>query len=117
MYWDAGDCVSSVVLKLPKTDIENTKYWITYTGDVTIYLGNEINTEMQKSKNSDKDNYDLKNETYIVGHRPVQMFGTTEMISIKGKIFDIDGGCALLDKYDNNLILLCLDTMEEEYIN
>lgn len=66
---------------------------------------------------SDKDNYDLKNETYIVGHRPVQMFGTTEMISIKGKIFDIDGGCALLDKYDNNLILLCLDTMEEEYIN
>lgn len=66
---------------------------------------------------SDKNKYDLENEIYVVGHRPVQMFGTTEMVSIKSKIFDIDGGCALLDKYDNNLILLCLDTMEEEYIN
>lgn len=50
MYWDAGDCLSSVTLKLPKTDKNNTKYWITYTGDITVYLGNEINTEMHKSK-------------------------------------------------------------------
>jgi len=49
MYWDAGDCMSSAILKLPKTDNENTKYWVTYTGYVTIYLGNEINTEMKKS--------------------------------------------------------------------
>lgn len=50
MYWDAGDCMSSVILKLPKTDKDNTKYWITYTGDVIIYLGNEINAEQHKSK-------------------------------------------------------------------
>lgn len=49
MYWDAGDCISSAILKLPKTDKDNTKYWINYTGDVVIYLGNKINTEMYKS--------------------------------------------------------------------
>jgi hypothetical protein len=56
MYWDAGDCMSSVILKLPKTDIENTKYWITYTGDVMVYLGNEINTEMHKSQDQNTSN-------------------------------------------------------------
>ena len=50
MYWDAGDVMSSAILKLPKTDVENTKYWITYTGYVTIYLGNEINVEQHKNK-------------------------------------------------------------------
>lgn len=50
MYWDAGDVMSSAILKLPKTDVENTKYWITYTGYVTIYLGNEINVEKHKNK-------------------------------------------------------------------
>ena len=56
MYWDAGDPMSSAILKLPKTDTENTKYWITYTGDVVIYLGNEINTEMQKSQDQKAQN-------------------------------------------------------------
>ena len=37
LYWDAGDPLSSVIIKLPKTDTENTKYWITYTGEITIY--------------------------------------------------------------------------------
>lgn len=62
MYWDAGDCMSSAILKLPKTNIENTKYWITYTGDVTIYLGNEINTEMHKSQDQNVQNtyFDLQ---------------------------------------------------------
>ena len=62
MYWDAGDCMSSAILKLPKTNTENTKYWITYTGDVTIYLGNEINTEMHKSQDQNVQNtyFDLQ---------------------------------------------------------
>ena len=59
MYWDAGDCMSGVILKLPKTDKDNTKYWITYTGDVVVYLGNEINTEMHKSTP------ESNNETYF----------------------------------------------------
>ena len=52
MYWDAGDCLSSVVLKLPKTNEENTKYWITYTGDVCIYLTNDVNREMHKTNDN-----------------------------------------------------------------
>ena len=59
MYWDAGDPMSNVILKLPKTNKDNTKYWITYTGDITIYLGNEINTEMHKSQP------ESANETYF----------------------------------------------------
>lgn len=56
MYWDAGDVISSVILKLPKTDVKNTQYWITYTGYITIYLGNEVNTETHKSKPTDTPN-------------------------------------------------------------
>ena len=52
LYWDAGDPLSGVIIKLPKTDTENTKYWITYNGEVTIYLGNEINKQW-KQQNDD----------------------------------------------------------------
>lgn len=62
------------------------------------------------------DDYDCANETYIVGHRPVQLFGEQKMISIDDRIYDIDGGCALGDSQPNHLILLCLDTMNAEYI-
>lgn len=65
---------------------------------------------------SSPDDYDCANETYIVGHRPVQLFGEQKMISIDDRIYDIDGGCALGDSQPNHLILLCLDTMTAEYI-
>lgn len=71
MYWDAGDCLSSVTLKLPKTDTGNTKYWITYTGEVAIYLGNDIEREKQQTTNSSNNSVD--NETYwsIQGMSPI----------------------------------------------
>lgn len=65
---------------------------------------------------SNSDEYDCDNETYILGHRPVQMFGGHKMINKDDRIFDIDGGCALGNSNKNSLILLCLDTMKEEYI-
>lgn len=67
MYWDAGDPLSSAILKLPKTNEDNTKYWITYTGDVVIYLGNEINAEMKKSQDGQSQ------ETYLSlkGMKPI----------------------------------------------
>lgn len=61
MYWDAGDCMSSVTLKMPKTDTGNTKYWVAYTGEVEIYTGNNINKTTQST--TDKNNSSTP-ETY-----------------------------------------------------
>ena len=51
LYWDAGDALSNAIIKLPKTDTENTKYWITYKGEITIYLGNEVNPTLKQEEN------------------------------------------------------------------
>ena len=45
-WWDANDCLSGVLLKMPKTEEENTKYWINYVGDIIVYMGNSINTDV-----------------------------------------------------------------------
>lgn len=37
--WDASNCLSSAIIKMPKMDTENTNYWTTYTGQLTIYAG------------------------------------------------------------------------------
>lgn len=39
MYWDARDCLSSIIMKVPKMDVDNTKYWINYTGEIVLYMG------------------------------------------------------------------------------
>ena len=31
LYWDARDCLSSIIIRMPKTDADNTKYWINYS--------------------------------------------------------------------------------------
>lgn len=61
LYWDAGDCMSSVTLKMPKTDTENTKYWITYQGEVEIYTGNNVDKLMQSTTN---ENNTATNDVY-----------------------------------------------------
>lgn len=37
--WDASNCLSSAIIKAPKMDVENTNYWTTYTGQLTVYAG------------------------------------------------------------------------------
>lgn len=37
--WDASNCLSSAIIKMPKMNTENTNYWATYHGQLTIYLG------------------------------------------------------------------------------
>lgn len=37
--WDASNCLSSAIIKMPKMNVENTHYWSTYTGQLTIYAG------------------------------------------------------------------------------
>ena len=52
-WWDANNCLSGVILKMPKTEVENTKYWVKYTGQVCIYMGNNIANEMFETKGKD----------------------------------------------------------------
>ena len=37
--WDASNCLSTAIIKMPKMDTQNTNYWATYTGQLTIYAG------------------------------------------------------------------------------
>ena len=37
--WDASNCLATATIKMPKMDTENTNYWSTYTGQLTIYAG------------------------------------------------------------------------------
>ena len=53
-WWDANNCLSGVLLKMPKTEEENTNYWINYVGDIVVYMGNSINTEVITNQ-SEKD--------------------------------------------------------------
>lgn len=70
MYWDAGDCMSSVTLKMPKTDTGNTKYWVAYTGEVEVYTGNNVNKTTQST--TDENNSSTP-ETYwdLQGMSPI----------------------------------------------
>ena len=34
--WDASNCLSSAIIKMPKMDTENVNYWATYQGQLTI---------------------------------------------------------------------------------
>lgn len=71
LYWDAGDPLSSAILRIPKTDTGNTQYWIKYIGEVDILLGNDIEREIRQ--NTNESNKNVTNETYwsIQGMRPV----------------------------------------------
>ena len=37
--WDASNCLSTAIIKMPKMNSENVGYWATYTGQLTIYAG------------------------------------------------------------------------------
>ena len=52
-WWDANNCLSGVILRMPKSETENTKYWINYRGEVCVYMGNNIANSMQETKNKD----------------------------------------------------------------
>lgn len=71
LYWDAGDPLSSAVLKLPKTDTGNTQYWITYTGEVDIYMGNDIEREKHQSTNNTNNSQTPETYWSIQGMSPI----------------------------------------------
>ena len=40
--WDSSNCLSTAIIKMPKMDTENTNYWATYQGQLTIYIGHNF---------------------------------------------------------------------------
>ena len=40
--WDAINCLSTAIIKMPKLNTENLTYWTSYTGQLTIYVGNDF---------------------------------------------------------------------------
>ena len=69
LYWDARDCLSSIIIRMPKTDVDNTKYWINYTGDIVLYMGpknpdQQVTTD-ENNKASTTSYWDLQGQTPI----------------------------------------------------
>lgn len=60
-YWDAGDCLSLVTLKFPKTDRDMVSYWSKYQGDIYIYSGKEFS----KARFESDEAYDIDDITPI----------------------------------------------------
>lgn len=60
-YWDAGDCLATVILKFPKTDRSMISYWSKYQGDVYIYSGKEFS----KARFESDEAYDIDDITPI----------------------------------------------------
>ena len=40
--WDSSNCLSTAIIKMPKMNTENTNYWATYQGQLTIYIGHNF---------------------------------------------------------------------------
>ena len=109
LYWDAGDPLSGVIIKLPKTDTENTKYWITYKGEVTIYLGNDINHVWKKQESNNAVN----NTEYwgLKGMLPI-FRGETGIIKEYQKVLEIH-----IDSIGKRFKQKIPDEFRQAYIN
>lgn len=55
--WDASNCLSSAIIKMPKMDTQNTNYWVTYQGQLTIYVGHDFTFDYVNSNkyNNEQD--------------------------------------------------------------
>lgn len=69
LYWDARDCLSSVIIKMPKTDEDNTKYWINYKGEIVLYMGNK--TPDQQTTNDNNNTQVVTNYWDTQGMYPI----------------------------------------------
>ena len=49
--WDASNCVSIAVIKMPKMNTENINYWATYQGTVTVYGGYNFSSNVNTNSN------------------------------------------------------------------
>lgn len=60
--FDAVDCLSTAIIKLPKMNEENTNYWVTYTGYLLIYLGASVKyDEVNPASNAQTKNLNASN--------------------------------------------------------
>ena len=84
LYWDARDCLSSIIIRMPKTDVDNTKYWINYTGDIVLYMGDKTPDEQittdQNNKMSTTSYWDLQ------GQKPIFQGEVTRVKEMKNEL-------------------------------
>ena len=84
LYWDARDCLSSIIIRMPKTDVDNTKYWINYTGDIVLYMGpknpdQQVTTD-ENNKSSTTSYWDLQ------GQKPIFQGEVTRVKEMKNEL-------------------------------
>lgn len=84
LYWDARDCLSSIIMRMPKTDVDNTKYWINYTGDIVLYMGDKTPDEQittdKNNKMSTTNYWDLQ------GQKPIFQGEITRVKEMKNEL-------------------------------
>ena len=86
LYWDARDCLSSIIIRMPKTDVDNTKYWINYTGDIVLYMGpknpdQQVTTD-ENNKTSTTSYWDLQGQTPIFQGEVTRIKETSKELEI-----------------------------------
>lgn len=84
LYWDARDCLSSIIIRMPKTDADNTKYWINYSGDIVLYMGpknpdQQVTTD-ENNKSSTTSYWDLQ------GQKPIFQGEVTRVKEMKNEL-------------------------------
>lgn len=84
LYWDAGDCLSSIIIRMPKTDADNTKYWINYTGDIVLYMGDK--TPDQQTSTNENNRQAVTNYFDLQGMKPIFQGELTRVKEMKNEL-------------------------------
>lgn len=84
LYWDARDCLSSIIIRMPKTDADNTKYWINYTGDIVLYMGDKT-PDQQVTNDSNNKNIST-NYWDLQGMKPIFQGEVTRIKEMKNEL-------------------------------
>ncbi len=84
LYWDARDCLSSIIIRMPKTDADNTKYWINYTGDIVLYMGDK--TPDEQITNNENNKMTVTNYWDLQGMNPIFQGEVTRIKESKNEL-------------------------------
>lgn len=84
LYWDARDCLSSIIIRMPKTDADNTKYWINYTGDIVLYMGDKDPDQQTTTNENNKQT--VTNYWDLQGMKPIFQGEVTRIKETKNEL-------------------------------
>lgn len=87
--WDASNCLSSAIIKAPKMNTENTNYWTTYTGQLTIYAGYNFTFDYVNSNSYSTEKDAANSLTKYWDNSNITPFFKGEISRVKEKENDI----------------------------